>query len=81
MWHPRATKNAKKVDHKGLPQPGGAYLRRPRRRQIDAGGSALSRVTNFALNQAQRAKICLNIGRETLTCHLKTDEPYLACLN
>ena len=51
--------------------PGGAYPRCARRRQIDVDGNALTRVTNFALYQAERAKVCLKIGRKIWTRHLK----------
>ena len=73
-------KNAKTVDHRGVLQPEETYPRGTRRRQTDVGGSGLTYVPNFAINQAQRAKICLEIGREISTHHLKPNELYWVCL-
>ena len=55
MCHPRATKSAKEVDYEGVPQHGrtSQIVETAWRRQIDVGGSALTRVINFAINQAQ----------------------------
>ena len=80
MWHPRATKNAKQFDHKGLRQSEVPYPRCPRSRQTDVAGNELTRIKDFAVNEAQRAKISFKIGREISTLHWKPDEPYLFCL-
>ena len=76
-----ATKNAKKVEHKRVPQPEGTYPRCPPRRQIAVGGNALTRVTKFTVNQAQRATIYSKFGRKISTRRSKPNEPYPVCLD